>query len=89
MALVFSQFIPEQFPEIALSMDSKRGAELYKFDMSLMERLATAGLPMSRIDVQRRMRPTISSLIRFVHLSHNHTLPNFLHILTGIHCIQA
>ena len=49
----------------ALSMESKRG-QIYKFDMSLMERLSTSGLPMSRIDVQRRMRPEISSLIRFV-----------------------
>ena len=30
-----------------------------------MERLSISGLPMSRIDVQRRMRPEISSLIRF------------------------
>jgi hypothetical protein len=51
---------------LALSMDSRRGSELFKFDMSLMERLAKSGLPMSRIDVQRRMRPEISSLIRFV-----------------------
>ena len=49
---------------VALSMESKRG-EIYKFDMSLMERLSVSGLPMSRIDVQRRMRPEISSLIRF------------------------
>ncbi|KAF9227364.1 hypothetical protein BS17DRAFT_747823 [Gyrodon lividus] len=48
----------------SLSMDSRRGRELYRFDMSLMERLAASGLSMSRIDVQRRMRPTISSLIR-------------------------
>ncbi|KAI9460073.1 hypothetical protein HD554DRAFT_1598622 [Boletus coccyginus] len=48
----------------ALSMDHSRGSRLYRFDMSLMERLSTSGLPMSRIDVQRRMRPTISSLIR-------------------------
>ncbi|KAK7005664.1 hypothetical protein R3P38DRAFT_3038842 [Favolaschia claudopus] len=48
----------------ALSMDNKRGKELYKFDMSLMERLAVNGFPMSQINVQRRMRPTISSLIR-------------------------
>lgn len=47
-------------------MDSRQGRELYKFDMSLMERLSSSGLGMSRIDVQRRMRPTISSLIRFV-----------------------
>lgn len=50
----------------ALSMDSKRGKALYKFDMSLMERLSTSGLAMSRINEQRRMRPTISSLIRSV-----------------------
>lgn len=47
-------------------MEHPRGRRLYRFDMSLMERLATSGLPMSRIDVQRRMRPTISSLIRCV-----------------------
>ena len=47
-------------------MDSRRGSELFRFDMSLMERLAKAGLSMSQIDVQRRMRPTISNLIRFV-----------------------
>jgi hypothetical protein len=51
---------------LALSMDSRRGGELFKFDMSLMERLAKSGLPMSQIDVQRRMRPTISNLVRFV-----------------------
>ncbi|KAK7447384.1 hypothetical protein VKT23_014094 [Stygiomarasmius scandens] len=48
----------------ALSMDNKRGKQLYKFDMSLMERLSSSGLPMSLIDVQRRMRPDISDLIR-------------------------
>ncbi|KDR70088.1 hypothetical protein GALMADRAFT_255486 [Galerina marginata CBS 339.88] len=48
----------------SLSMDSKRGRALYKFDMSLMERLSESGLAMSTINVQRRMRPTISSLIR-------------------------
>ncbi|KAI6040315.1 hypothetical protein EDC04DRAFT_3140449 [Pisolithus marmoratus] len=48
----------------SLSVDSRRGRELFKFDMSLMERLSTSGLPMSRLDVQRRMRPSISSLIR-------------------------
>ncbi|KDQ57638.1 hypothetical protein JAAARDRAFT_270513 [Jaapia argillacea MUCL 33604] len=48
----------------ALSMDNRRGRELYKFDMSLMERLSMGGIPMSQIDVQRRMRPAISSLIR-------------------------
>ena len=45
-------------------MDSRRGSELYKFDMSLMERLSSSGFPMSQIDVQRRMRPEISNLIR-------------------------
>ncbi|KAJ6587167.1 hypothetical protein DFH09DRAFT_248112 [Mycena vulgaris] len=48
----------------SLSMDNKRGRQLFKFDMSLMERLATNGLGMSQINVQRRMRPTISTLIR-------------------------
>ena len=52
-------------------MDNRRGRELYKFDMSLMERLSTSGLAMSRIDVQRRMRPSISSLIRFVYIFHD------------------
>jgi superfamily I DNA and/or RNA helicase len=47
----------------ALSMDNKRGAALYRFDMSLMERLS-AELQMSQIDVQRRMRPQVSTLIR-------------------------
>ncbi|KAI5827612.1 P-loop containing nucleoside triphosphate hydrolase protein [Schizophyllum commune Tattone D] len=48
----------------ALSMDNKRGRELFRFDMSLMERLAKAGFPMSQINVQRRMRPQISNLVR-------------------------
>ncbi|KZT03360.1 uncharacterized protein LAESUDRAFT_366011 [Laetiporus sulphureus 93-53] len=48
----------------ALSMDSERGKELFKFDRSLMERLADNDLPMSQINVQRRMRPTISHFIR-------------------------
>ncbi|KAH6914275.1 hypothetical protein BKA70DRAFT_1558250 [Coprinopsis sp. MPI-PUGE-AT-0042] len=47
-----------------LSMDSKQGSQLFRFDMSLMERLSSSGFPMSQIDVQRRMRPSISSLIR-------------------------
>ncbi|KAF8748911.1 P-loop containing nucleoside triphosphate hydrolase protein [Rhizoctonia solani] len=38
--------------------------KIYKFDQSLMERLSSSGFPMSQIDVQRRMRPEISSLIR-------------------------
>ncbi|KAJ7647110.1 hypothetical protein FB45DRAFT_821739 [Roridomyces roridus] len=48
----------------SLSMDNPRGGQLYKFDMSLMERLASNRLAMSQINVQRRMRPQISSLIR-------------------------
>jgi hypothetical protein len=48
------------------SMDSRRGEEMFRFDMSLMERLERAGLPMSQLRVQRRMAPPISSLIRFV-----------------------
>jgi hypothetical protein len=54
---------------IALSMDSDRGKELFKFDRSLMERLADNGFPMSQINVQRRMRPTISHHIRYGLLS--------------------
>lgn len=50
--------------QIVLSMDSKLGRELYRLDMSLMERLSSSGIPMSRIDVQRRMRPAISDLVR-------------------------
>ncbi|OBZ70961.1 hypothetical protein A0H81_09027 [Grifola frondosa] len=48
----------------SLSMDHRRGRMLFKFDMSLMERLATSGLPMSQINVQRRMRPEIADLVR-------------------------
>ncbi|KAK0451375.1 uncharacterized protein EV420DRAFT_714274 [Desarmillaria tabescens] len=48
----------------SLSVDSERGRKLYKFDRSLMERLADSGFPMSQINVQRRMRPTISHNIR-------------------------
>lgn len=46
-------------------MDSARGAECFKFDRSLMERLADSGLPMTPLNVQRRMRPEISQFIRF------------------------
>lgn len=52
-------------PAIALSMDSKTGRDLYKFDRSMMERLSDGGYPMSQINVQRRMRPTISHFIRY------------------------
>jgi hypothetical protein len=47
-------------------MDSERGKELYKFDRSLMERLADAEFPMTQINVQRRMRPEVSHFIRYV-----------------------
>ncbi|EKM48784.1 uncharacterized protein PHACADRAFT_202401 [Phanerochaete carnosa HHB-10118-sp] len=50
----------------ALSMDSERGKELFKFDRSLMERLAIEHLPMTQISVQRRMRPDISHFIRTI-----------------------
>ena len=50
-------------------MDSDRGKDLFKFDRSMMERLADNGFPMSQINVQRRMRPTISHHIRYVSLS--------------------
>ena len=50
---------------IALSTDNTRGGEIYKFDMSLMERLYTSEFPMSLLTMQRRMRPTISTLIRY------------------------
>ncbi|KAH9931167.1 P-loop containing nucleoside triphosphate hydrolase protein [Epithele typhae] len=48
----------------SLSMDHSHGKLVYKFDMSLMERLSSSGLHMSQINVQRRMRPEISDLVR-------------------------
>ncbi|KAI9445928.1 hypothetical protein H4582DRAFT_1843136 [Lactarius indigo] len=50
----------------ALSMDSARGRELFKFDRSLMERLSDGGMSMSQINVQRRMRPSISHFVRTI-----------------------
>ena len=50
---------------IALSMSSRHGNEFFKLDRSLMERLSDS-LPMSMLLEQRRMRPCISSLIRYV-----------------------
>ncbi|KAG8944441.1 hypothetical protein FRC03_002079, partial [Tulasnella sp. 419] len=47
-----------------LSADHPRGGEVYRFDQSLMERLWKMGFPMSKLDVQRRMRPAVSNLIR-------------------------
>ena len=48
----------------ALSMDHSHGKMIYKFDMSLMERLSSSGMPMSQINVQRRMRPEVADLVR-------------------------
>ncbi|KAI9445912.1 hypothetical protein H4582DRAFT_1804013 [Lactarius indigo] len=50
----------------ALSMDSTSGRELFKFDRSLMERLSDGGMCMSQINVQRRMRPSISHFVRTI-----------------------
>jgi len=47
-------------------MDSERGNRLFKFDRSLLERLSSNGWPMSLINVQRRMRPSISQFPRYV-----------------------
>ena len=46
-------------------MDKEREKRMFKFDRSLMQRLANNGFPMSQINVQRRMRPTISHHIRY------------------------
>ncbi|KAI0332312.1 P-loop containing nucleoside triphosphate hydrolase protein [Cubamyces sp. BRFM 1775] len=48
----------------SLSMDHPHGRLIYKFDMSLMERLSSSGMPMSQINLQRRMRPAIADLVR-------------------------
>ncbi|KIY70900.1 hypothetical protein CYLTODRAFT_391263 [Cylindrobasidium torrendii FP15055 ss-10] len=50
----------------ALSMDSATGERLFKFDRSLLERLASNGCAMSIINVQRRMRPQISQYPRLI-----------------------
>jgi superfamily I DNA and/or RNA helicase len=52
--------------KLALSMDHPRGVEIYKFDQSTMERLDAAGMPMSKLSVQRRMRPEIASIARYL-----------------------
>lgn len=49
---------------IELATDNPVTGKIYKFDQSLMERLSSTGFPMSQLDVQRRMRPEISSLIK-------------------------
>jgi superfamily I DNA and/or RNA helicase len=48
----------------ALSVDHPRGKAIYKFDQSTMERMSIAGMPMSKLSVQRRMRPEISKIAR-------------------------
>ncbi|KAG8904211.1 hypothetical protein FRC01_008831, partial [Tulasnella sp. 417] len=48
-----------------LSMDNPGTGKVFRFDQSLMERLSTMGLPMSQLDVQRRMRPQIADLVRY------------------------
>ncbi|THH09391.1 hypothetical protein EW145_g2049 [Phellinidium pouzarii] len=48
-----------------LSMDNPQGGELFKFDMSLMERLSSTGLPMSRLDVQRPMQSMVEEKTLF------------------------
>ena len=53
-------------------MDSLHGRRLYRFDMSLMERLSSSGLAMTRLDYQRRMRPEISSLVRYGVSNHSY-----------------
>ncbi|CAE6473587.1 unnamed protein product [Rhizoctonia solani] len=47
-----------------LSSDNPVTGKIYKFNQSLMERLSRNGFPMAQLDVQRRMRPSISSLIK-------------------------
>ncbi|KAG8730710.1 hypothetical protein FRC11_006011, partial [Ceratobasidium sp. 423] len=48
-----------------MATENPRTGYIYKFDRSLMERLSSGGFPMSQINVQRRMRPEISSLIKW------------------------
>ncbi|KAN0066437.1 hypothetical protein ACQY0O_000531 [Thecaphora frezii] len=48
----------------SLSMESKKG-QLYRLDLSLMERLVTeGGIPVTQLNVQRRMRVDIADLVR-------------------------
>ncbi|KAH7335672.1 hypothetical protein B0J17DRAFT_667287 [Rhizoctonia solani] len=47
-----------------LATDNPTTGHIWRFDQSLMERLSSSGFPMSQIDVQRRMRPEVSVLIR-------------------------
>jgi hypothetical protein len=51
------------------STEHRTGGQLYNFDMSLMERLARQDFPMSQLQIQRRMRPEVSNIIRSVAVS--------------------
>ncbi|KAI9453341.1 hypothetical protein F5148DRAFT_1289159 [Russula earlei] len=55
---------PTPLSTFALSMDSASGQQLFKLDRSLMERLSDVRMAMSQINMQRRMRPTISHFVR-------------------------
>lgn len=68
-------------------MDSDTGRELYKFDRSLMERLADNGMPMSQILVQRRMRPSISHFIRYALLCNARFIVVLANEVVGLSCI--
>ncbi|KAF5314903.1 hypothetical protein D9619_007516 [Psilocybe cf. subviscida] len=73
-AHILTSLVPSRDPQqlrpnlatFSLSMDSERGKTLFKFDRSLMERLADSVFPMTQLNVQRRMRPTISQFIRTI-----------------------
>ncbi|KAJ8489534.1 hypothetical protein ONZ51_g2873 [Trametes cubensis] len=67
----------------SLSMDHPHGRLVYKFDMSLMERLSSSGMPMSQINVQRRMRPVIADLVRmtlYPKLEDHDLVKNYPHV---------
>jgi hypothetical protein len=64
-------------------MDSASGRQLFKFDRSLMERLSDAGMRMSQINVQRRMRPSISHIIRYRAVSRLTLEVEILYVLLG------
>jgi hypothetical protein len=71
------------------SMDSTSGGELFKFDRSLMERLSDNGMVMSQINVQRRMRPSISHFVRCVVCSSRRTEQRHLYVLPGPSCTRS
>ncbi|KAI0769450.1 P-loop containing nucleoside triphosphate hydrolase protein [Trametes elegans] len=67
----------------SLSMDHSHGRLVYKFDMSLMERLSSTGLRMSQLTVQRRMRPEIADLVRmtlYPKLEDHKLVKNYAHV---------